>query len=380
MQKIIYYLTLLIGIGFFCQPAQAQESNPFYSHYGTFNADAQEKLFFRLENLNFSKNNEYEGHFADGATLIGYLATPKLVYYPSSDLRIEAGMRLQKYSGRSDFSETEAVFSIHYQANDQLALILGALNQNDNHHLHEALFEPERFFTDKAENGLQAIYKSKFVNLDTWINWERFIFRNDPFQEIFTYGLTADFRLNNPESSHSLSMPLQILFTHKGGEIDSSDDFTQTIGHFGTGLVYKKSYEDSRIKNFSAEALGFLFTDNSSFREFVFDKGTGIHLRIGAETKHSYLKIGYWTGNKFNSSRGSALFQSVSTIDGTHIEKRRDLLTAKYRIQKSIAKGILLGGQADAYHDFNSSRDFSYALSVFVRINGEFFLKNLPWK
>lgn len=380
MPQKIYYLILFIGIGFFSQSIKAQQYNPFYSHYGNFNADAQGKLSFRFENLNFSKNNEYKGSFADGATMMGYLATPKLVYYPSSDLRIEAGIRLQKYSGLNDFSKPEAVFSIHYQANDKLAFILGTLNQDDNHHLHEAFFEPERFFTDKAENGFQALYKSKIINFDTWINWEQFIFQNDPFQEVFTFGLTADFRLNNPESSHSLSIPLQVLFTHKGGEIDTSDDYKQTIGHFGTGLVYRKTLDHFIIKSFNAEVLSFQFTDNSLDKEFVFNKGKGFHFRVGAETKHSYIKLGYWLGDKFGSSRGSALFQSVSVLDKTHIEKRRDLLTAKYRIQKSIASGILLGGQVDAYYDLRSQRDFSYAFSVFVRVNGEFFLKNLPWK
>ena len=377
--KKFLFTVLLIVVGQ-ALSLHAQQYNPFYSHYSSFKPEAKENLYFRFENLNFAKNNEYNGEFAKGATYFGYLATPKLIYYPTSNFRIEAGVRLQKYSGLSDFSESEPVFSIHYQANEKLSLILGSLNQEDNHHLHEAIFEPERFFTDKGENGIQVLYNSKFLKADTWINWEQFIFQNDPFQEVFTLGLSADFRLNNPESSHSLSIPMQVLFTHKGGEIDSSEDNVQTIRHLGTGLVYKKTFESSRIRNFNTEVLYFQFSDNSSFKEFVFDKGEGIHFRIGAETKHSNLKFGYWIGDKFNSSRGSALFQSVSVVKRTHIEKRRDLVTAKYRYQKPIVEGILLGGQIDVYSDLNTNGAVSGAASIFVRINGEFFLKNLPWK
>jgi hypothetical protein len=173
---------------------------------------------------------------------------------------------------------------------------------------------------------------------------------------------------------------MQVLFTHKGGEIDSSDDRVQTIRHLGTGLVYKRTFESYRIRNFNAEVLYFQFSDNSSFKEFVFDKGEGFHFRIGAETKYSNIKLGYWIGDKFNSSRGSALFQSMSVIDNNYIQKRREILTAKYRIQKSIAKGIILGGQVDTYLEMNSNHDFSYAVSLFVKINGEFFLKKLDWK
>jgi len=380
MQAKRYSFILFLVLGLFIQPLLAQQSNPFYSHYGDFKADAKENLFFRFENLNFLKNNEYQEPFGEGSTLLGYIATPKMVYYPTSNLSIAAGARLQKYSGRDNFSEVEPVFTIHYQANSKLAFLLGTLNQNDNHKLHEALFEPERFFTSNAENGFQVLYKSKRIHFDTWINWEQFIFQNDPFQEIFTFGLSGDIRLNNPESSHSFSIPVQALFTHKGGEIDTSDDKVQTIRHLGTGLVYKKSFESSKMSNFNAEVLYFQFSDNSSFKEFVFDKGNGFHFRIGAETKHSYLKLGYWLGDKFNSSRGSALFQSVVLAEKPHIEKRRDILTAKYRYQKPIADGILLGGQLDVYSNLNTNGEISAAASLFVRINGEFFLKKLTWK
>ncbi|WP_372639615.1 hypothetical protein [Ancylomarina sp.] len=379
LQKRFFY-TILFLLGFLNLSLQAQQTNPFFCHYGKFKADAKEKLFFRFENLNFAKNDEYKGEFVKGATYIGYVATPKIVYYPADDLRIEAGIRLQKYSGLAEYPNSEPVFSVHYQASSSLSLILGTLNQDNNHYLHEALFEPERFFADRAENGLQALFKSERLDFDTWINWEQFIFQNDPFQEVFTFGLTAGLRLINLESSHSLTIPLQVLFTHRGGEIDSSDSFKQTIGHFGTGLTYSKAFDNSFFKKINIEAFVFLFRDNSSIKEFAYGKGKGFDFRIGAETKHSSLKLGYWIGDKFNSSRGSAFFQSMSVIDNNYIQKRREIVTAKYRIQKSIAKGIILGGQVDTYIDMSSSHDFSYATSLFVKINGEFFLKKLDWK
>ncbi|RXQ94994.1 hypothetical protein EO244_08045 [Ancylomarina salipaludis] len=358
---------------------QAQQYNPFYSHFGEFKTDAKDHLFFRVENLNFIKNNEYSGKFAKGETYIGYVTTPKLVYYPSSDFRIEAGVRLQKYSGLSNFSEAEPVFSIHYQTNDRLSFNLGSLNQEDNHHLHEALFEPERYFTDKVENGLQVLYNSTFLKADAWINWEKFIFQNDPFNEVFSFGFVADLRLNNPTSDYSLSVPMQVLFTHRGGEIDTSNKNKQTIRNLVAGVSFKKTIHNARLKKYELEVLGFKFKDNSSVKEFVFGDGTAFHFRLGATTKHSDLKLGYWISNKFNSARGSALFQSLSVIDNTYTKARRDMFTGKYRIQKSIATGILLGGQIDAYLDMNSEHDFSFATSVFVRINGEFFLKKIKW-
>ena len=374
-----FCLILLFLLVFSNQFIQAQQYNPFYSHFGEFKTDAENNLFFRVENLNFIKNNEYSGEFAKGETYIGYLATPKLVYYPSSDFRIEAGIRLQKYSGLSGYSESEPVFTIHYQTNDRLSFNLGSLNQEDNHHLHEALFEPERYFTDKAENGLQILYKSPFLKAETWINWEKFIFQNDPFNEVFSFGFVADLLLSNPESDYSLSIPMQILFTHRGGEIDASNKNKQTVRNLVAGFSFEKTIHNSRFKNYGFEILHLQFRDNSSVKEFVFGEGSAFHFRLGGSTQHSDIKLGYWRGHKFNSARGSALFQSMSIVDNSYVKARREMFTGKYRIQKSIAKGILLGGQVDAYLDMNASHDFSYATSVFVRINGEFFLKKLKW-
>jgi hypothetical protein len=374
-----YSLTLLFVFAFLIQSLLAQQDNPFYSHYGYFKNDAKENLYFRFENLNFAKNNEYNGEFVKGATYFGYLATPKLIYYPTSNFRIEAGVRLQKYSGLSNFSETEPVFSLHYQANEKLSFILGSLNQEDNHHLHEAIFEPERFFTDKGENGIQALYKSNFLRADAWINWEQFIFQDDPLQEFFTFGLTADMRLNNSDSQYSLSIPLQVLFVHRGGEIDSSDGDKQTVRNIAAGISLKKDLSGSFLKSYELEALVFDFNDDSFTNEFGSSNGKAIHLRAGVKTEYSDLKIGYWSGDKFNSARGSALFQSMSVFDNSYVREKRDLFTAKYRIHKSIAKGILVGGQVDAYFDTNSTGDLSYATSVYVKINTDFFLKKIKW-
>lgn len=376
--KRFLFTTLLIIVGQVLS-LHAQQFNPFYSHYSSFKPEAKENLYFRFENLNFAKNNEYDGELVKGATYFGYVATPKIVYYPTSNFRIEAGVRLQKYSGLSYFSESEPVFSLHYQANKKLSLILGSLNQEDNHHLHEAIFDPERFFTGKGENGIQALYNSKFLRADAWINWEHFIFQDDPLKEFFTFGLCADLSLNSLDSKYALSIPLQVLFVHRGGEIDSSDEDKQTVRNIVTGISLKKELSGYFLKSYELEALVFDFNDDSFTNEFGSSKGNAIHLRAGVKTEHSSLKIGYWSGDKFNSARGSALFQSMSVFDNSYVREKRNLFTAKYRIHKSIAKGILIGGQVDAYFDSNSTGDLSYATSVFVKINAEFFIKKLKW-
>lgn len=370
------FIILLLMLSFQCS-LMAQTNTPFL-HYKEFEKADSNKLFFRFENFNFVKNNEYSGDYSNGATWIGYSATPKLVYYPSSKIRVETGVRLQKYSGRTNFTETEAIFSVNYRASDRTNLILGSLNQDNNHMLSEPMFEPERFFTDKAENGIQLLYKSKRLNLDTWINWEQFILEGDPFQEKFTFGISSIYQLNDPSSKNNLSIPFQTLFTHRGGEIDSSDGTVQTIGNFSSGLCFSRKIENSRITSWQIEASAYYFLDNSSIKEHIFDNGYAFYPQIGINTKHSQINLGYWNAYQFASSKGSELFQSISHSNPGNYQDKRELVTLKYFYEQKISKGIHFGGKIDLYYDLANSKE-SFATAIYLRINGDFFLKKINW-
>ncbi|NOU61693.1 hypothetical protein [Marinifilum caeruleilacunae] len=367
---LILFLTAFINLSF------AQIDTP-YQHYKEFSKADSNKLFLRFENLNFVKNNEYNGEFSDGATWIGYVATPKLVYYPSSNFRIEAGVRLQKYSGREDFTETEAIFSAIYKPSDKMEFIMGSLNQDNNHDLSEPMFEPERYFMNTAENGFQFLYKSKKLQFQTWIDWEQFILENDPFQERFTFGLSGDWKLNTSDK-YSLSIPMEAILTHRGGEIDSSDGSVQTVGNYASGLAFKKQVEGSRITSWYAKAMAYYFVDNSSEKEFMFDKGHAIYPQVGFTTKKSKLNFGYWNGYHFASSRGSKLFQSVAIDTPGYFENRRELATLNYYHEHKVANGIHFGGKLDVYYDLKNSKE-NFAAAIYLRINGDFFLKKVKW-
>jgi hypothetical protein len=356
--------------------AVAQTSTPFI-HYKSFNHADSSKLFLRFENLNFVKNNEYSGEFSKGATWIGSVATPKVVYHPSSNFRVEAGVRLQKFSGREDFTESEPVFSAIYKPSQKVEFIMGSLNQNNNHNLTEPLFEPERFFRNTVENGFQFLYQSNQLQFQTWINWEQFILENDPFQERFTYGLSGSLKLNRSEHS-TLSFPFEAVITHRGGEIDSSEGTVQTIGNYGAGFVFEQKFNSSKIKSWYLKTMAYYFSDNSSVKDFIFDKGHAFYPQAGFNTRKSQFNIGYWNAYNFASSRGSKLFQSVATDTPGYYENRRELMTLNYFYEHKIANGIHFGGKMDVYYDLKNSNE-NWAAAIYLRINGDFFLKKINW-
>ena len=113
MHKIKNSILSVFAIVFIQLIGHAQTEHSFFNNYNDFTAADSNKLFLRIENFNFIKNNEYKGTFADGATLLGYLLSPKLAYYPSNNIRIKAGIRMQKYSGITKYSEAEPLFTVH---------------------------------------------------------------------------------------------------------------------------------------------------------------------------------------------------------------------------------------------------------------------------
>lgn len=71
---------------------------------------------------------------------------------------------------------------------DHVNIVLGNIYGASNHNLIEPLYNPELNLTCDPEAGLQLLYDSKAFDLDVWVNWQSFIFREDVHQEAFTVG------------------------------------------------------------------------------------------------------------------------------------------------------------------------------------------------
>ena len=83
---------------------------------------------------------------------------------------------------------------------DHVNIVLGDIYGGANHNLIEPLYNPELNLTADPEAGLQLLYDSRRFDLDVWVNWESFIFREDTHQEAFTVGLSGRYKLNDPDA------------------------------------------------------------------------------------------------------------------------------------------------------------------------------------
>ncbi len=355
--------------------ANAQNSFVLNSHK-EFNSADSSKLFLRFENLNFLKTKEYDSYFIKGETLLGYLAAPKFIYYPSSKVRIEGGVRFQKYFGRDGFSGTQPVFSLIYKPGSRHTIIMGTLNQNGNHQLSEPMMNSEFYFKKNAENGLQYQYNGNRFQLDTWLNWKQFIFEDDPFKEKFNLGGYVNLFITKNTSKNVLSMPFEILLAHEGGQIDTSPEKVLTMINIASGLKWEHKTSSCTVKSWYIKMAAYMFTNSLSKRSYIFKNGFALYPQIGFKTNKSSVSFGYYTPYHFSSLNASMIFNSNLHSAGKYFRERNNLITAGCNFNKNIAKGINLCFEANAFYRFNNHR-LHYDFAFYISSNLDFFITRL---
>ena len=375
MRGVSIFILFITAILSFTLEGYTQEQPFFLNQYTPLSKKDSNKLFLRIENLNFIKNVEYPGDFDKGNTLLGYLITPKLTYYALSNLRIEGGVRLLKYFGFTHFSQTEPIFTLHYQFLPQASIIIGSLNQNYNHNLLTPLFKTEHYFQSKGENGIQVLYAYKQLKFDTWINWEQFIFPNSPIQEKFTFGFSGNYELSPHFSSNKWSIPLQIIGTHTGGETDNNNSSIQTITNATTGIIYQRSIKTHHLKSWGFQGLFLLFREFAPIHKLPFRRGQAFYPSINLKTTNSIINISYWNAYNFLSSKGSLLYQSYNP-QMQYLEPHRQLLSGEYTVMKKITKGIKIGGRIGIHYDLYATC-VNHSMALYILFDKDFFLKKI---
>jgi hypothetical protein len=339
------------------------------------NSEDSNKLFLGIENNNFIKNNEYFNKFYDGYTLIGYFITPKLIYHPTHNTKIEAGVHLLKYSGLNDYTQALPVLSFQYKISNHIDMVLGTLYGTLNHKLIEPIFQFERYYENNVENGLQFLFNYRFIESDNWFNWEKFIFKNSPYKEEFTFGSSNKIKLTGEKSHFTVSIPVQLLVAHRGGQIDTANTNLQTISNSTAGLTLGYHFKKGFIKYIGLDNY-YLYYKDLATSGLAFKDGSALYSNLNIESKHFFLMLGYWKGHEFIAPRGEPLFQSISEKDPNYFEHNREIITGKLSYNHSIYKDIKIGVRFESYYDL-PTKNFDFAYGVFIKFERNFFLKKL---
>jgi hypothetical protein len=372
---IVKRLTLIVFILIiFIFPGESQNENTCYIQDQTIHITDTSRLFLQIDNNNYVKNNEYFGQVAEGYTLLGFNLTPRIVYFPSSKIKLSAGGNFLTYYGRENEVNASLLLSFQYKLHPNLDFVLGNIYGTVNHRLIDPLFNFERFLNQNIENGIQFLWNSDRAFADLWLDWEQQILQDDPFQEKFNVGLSSNFLLFDQET-FQISIPFQNLIRHEGGQINSnSEEPLTTIFNNATGLCFSKPIHSKFLHHLDLTTYLVNYQDLSPTKRQMYIDGTASYTTLQLRNNQIDFTLGYWYGEQFVAPIGNPIFESYSRTKFYVEEPIRQLAIGKINYQKNVFNGINLGFRFEGFYDLLGS-NLEYTWAAMVVFNEKFFLK-----
>lgn len=354
-------------------------------------------LGLRLNTLAFFHDNEFNSSLTKGYTLPGVRVTPALTYNPNQQIHLELGATALAYNGANKYP-CYAYHDIATWKGDQyqkgfhvlpwvraqvdfhhLSIILGNIYGGSNHHLIEPMYNAEQDLSTDPEMGFQLLLHRRRIELDTWMNWQSYIFETDSHQEAFTVGTNARLLWNDPLSRVHWYSPIQLTIQHRGGEQDTTSLGVQTLcnASLGVGIQYKPRRRTLTCIEGQANVVASL-QENGSL--WPFDTGMSIHAegRVTLLNRLTFRSGYVGVPSRFATLYGTPLYSTLSvrsdryheTFDGNHTTY------AMIDYCHTIARHYTLGAQFQAYKSFGKELDdINYSFGIYLRLDPTIVLK-----
>ena len=117
------------------------------------------------------------------------------------------------------------------------------------------------------------------------------------------------------------------------------------------------------------------YDDYSFEHQLPFQRGSGIYLNAGADTRFGEFMVSYWCGNGYINEFGGRLYQSVSTTvkNPNYLEKKRELLIIRHLNTYHLTEGVTLSNRFEPFFDLNKGT-FEFSTGFYVHFDTDFFL------
>lgn len=356
------------------------------------------QLNLQIDNLNFLKDNEYFNNIVEGYTLIGSQLHPKLVYRAHPDLSLELGVfALQYYAQKSHYTVIPT-FTIHYKT-EHNEMIFGALRNENTHNLIAPLLHEETILDQrKVEWGTQNKWHTPHFDLETWINWETFIFKKDTLHEEMSVGLNSSWKLLQ-RKNWKINIPLQGMAYHHGGQYNIDNGKRRIYTTFNVAIGVEQTYflNKNRV---SWDSYFLQYKAFNQTEDLRFQAGIGLLNEWTYQTNHFKFKAGYWFGNQYYTPHGNPMFQSQSVrtnihyqngveipIYTYHTEPKRSLWLTEISFQKELIPKLHLKLALNTYYqnyysnprptdnEFAINRQFDFSTTTMLSYSFDTLLK-----
>jgi hypothetical protein len=369
MRFTLVFFLLIIPI---CLAAQL--NNEMFEQRNLIHESDSNTLSFNLRTLGYNKNNEYFSKIADGYTLFGYQINPSISYQPTKHTKFDIGLYAQKDFGNNEYSEVAPTFSFSYLMGDA-KLVFGTLEGSLSHRLIEPIYDFEKVMVDRLENGIQLVIDNNWLFFDAWLDWQKMLYTGQNDQEELVGGVSMNYILM--DKNVKISIPLQLLVKHIGGQIDSSPLPLQTYTNTAYGIILDFHNPDINfIEHLKFDSYYVQYNDFSGEQRRPFQDGSGVYLNMEVRTKFKVeMMVSYWKGHEFLSIQGGQLYPSESSSfkNLSVIEDSRELLILRLMHNLKIADNLTLSSRFEPYFDLINNRfDFSHAF--YLNYNTDFRL------
>jgi hypothetical protein len=331
-------------------------------------------LSLRMDMSGFFYNSEYFSPMSAGRTYPGITTTATLKYQHSSRFRAEAGAYAVKFSGRNRLTGLQPFLSLQYSVSPSFHIVMGNFYGGLNHRCIEPLYQWERHLVAAPESGLQLLWSSDRLFADMWIDWQQYIERNDPFPEVLTFGMSAAWQLCSQDDPFRLSLPVQLLIYHRGGQIDNSDEKMVVMGNMATGLCGRWNIDRKWLRSAGLDFYFAGYHDRYPDVSRPYREGWGLYPVLHLNAAPFALMTGFWHGERFFAFQGESLFGSFNPYDPEQQIPIRHLLTVKFSFEKALYKCVFIGARIETYSDLKRGKT-DYSFGVNIRFNRDFFLK-----
>ncbi len=359
---------LLLAFILLCVGANAQVDYQVFKKKIDINPVDSQKLSLNIYNLNYIYNTEYFTKIPLSGTLFGYELIPEIQYQPTARFVIKGGVYLQKEFGRKGYTSLLPTFSVKYKAKNS-SYILGTLEGNTNHGFIEPIYDYKLILNERLENGFQFFVNTKPYEHDFYINWRRAIHLGDPYKEEFDIGYLPTLKLINNEKIE-LKVPIQFLYSHKGGQIDSNSTPLTSLVNDAAGISFGYNTGNHFLRKVIFDNYYVNYKDISGAKVQPFNEGNAWLSHLLFKFKYFDLDMRYWNSSGFINPRGNSLFSSVSEKFIGYTEKHRELLFASLIYDKEIFKNGNFDFRFSPYYDFVEKQlEYSYELYFTYRLN-----------
>ncbi|MDQ6843624.1 MAG: hypothetical protein M3Z92_04605 [Bacteroidota bacterium] len=346
----------------------AQIDYPVFKNRIEINPADSQKLSLNIYNLNYIYNTEYFTKIPLSGTLFGYQLIPEIQYQPNSRFVIKGGVYLQKEFGRNGYTSLLPTFSVKYKAK-QSSYILGTLEGNTNHGYVEPIYDYKLLINERLENGFQFFVNTKSYEHDFFINWRRAIHLGDPFKEQFDIGYLSKFNILSNDKVE-IKIPLQLLYTHKGGQIDSSSIPLTSIVDDALGVSIAFNLGNQFLKKIILDNYYVNYKDISGTKVQPFNEGNAYLAHLLLKFKYFDLDTRYWNSEGFINPRGNSLFSSVSEKYPGLTERHRQLLLVSLIYDKQLFRNGNFDFRFSPYYDFVEKKlEYSYEMYFSYQLN-----------